>query len=61
MSSILLHNFLCHLKNDEDWVVDNERRDEIADIEENEVIGIQAEHRAGAEWRDQMCQFLSNL
>jgi len=41
--------------------VDNERRDEIADIEENEVIGIQAEHRAGAEWRDQMCQFLSNL
>ena len=57
MSCILLHNFLCNLENDEDWVVDNERRDEIADIEEDEVIGIEAERRAWAEWRDQMRQF----
>ena len=61
MSCILLHKFLCNLENDEDWVVDNNRRDEIADIGEDEVIGIEAERQAGAEWRDQMRQFFLNL
>jgi len=57
MSCILLHNFLSNLESDEDWVNNYEIRDEIADIEEDELIGIEAECRAGAEWRDQMREY----
>jgi len=49
MSCILLHNLLSNLESDEDWVNNYEIRDEIADIEEDEVIGIDAERRAGLE------------
>ena len=41
--------------------MDNYRRDEIADIKKDEVIGIEAERWAGAEWSDQMLQFFFNL
>ena len=57
MSCILLHNFLSNLESNEDWVNNYEIRDEIADIEEDEVIGIEAERWAGAEWRDQMREY----
>jgi len=57
MSCILLHNFLSTLESDEDWVDNHEIRDEITDIEEDKVIGMEAEHPAGAEWRDQICEF----
>ena len=57
MSCIFLHNFLNNCENDEDWVIDSGIRDEIAEIEEDEVIGIEAERRARAKWRDQIREY----
>lgn len=57
MSWIFLHYFLNNLESDEDWVIDNSIRDMIAEMEEDVVIGIEAERRVGAEWRDQMREY----
>jgi len=57
MSCIFLHNFLNNFENNENWVIDSGIRDEMAEIEEDEVIGIEAERRAGAEWRDQIREY----
>lgn len=57
MSCILLHNFLYNFESDEDWILNYNIRDGLGDIEEDEMIGIEAERRAGAGWRDQIREF----
>jgi len=57
MSCILLHNFLYNFESDEVWISNCNMSDGLGDIEEDEIIGIEAERRAGAGWRDQICEF----
>jgi len=57
MSCMLLDNFLYSFESDEVWISNCNMRDGLRDIEEGEIIGIEAERRAGAGWRDQIREF----
>ena len=57
LSCFVLHNFLCDFENDEEWVQNDKRQEERQDWEEDEMMSIEAERRAGAEWRNQMREF----
>jgi hypothetical protein len=69
MSCIVLHNFLCNYESDEEWLP-NEllhvnlenmlEREGQGEMQEDEIIGVEAERRAGTEWRNRMLDFFFN-